>query len=149
MKSITTSYALLLVAALCLAGCASAPLEGASQTPAGDISPDQFGSMLFPTGAKINLPQSLMMGTGDNWVGRVVMDLGQNHATAYRFFQDQYPQQGWSLVSAVRGKASLLVFMKADRSATVEISDGSVFGGSSATLTVTPKNAMAAPVNKL
>ena len=44
-------------------------------------------------------------------------------------------------MSAVRGKTSLLVFTKADRSATVEISDATL-GGSSAVLTVSPKSTL-------
>ena len=85
-----------------------------------------------------------MMGSGENWIGRVVLDMTQNHVEAYNFFAEQYPQQGWVLISAVRGKTSLLVFTKADRSATVEIQDGMLMNGATAVLTISPKNAQPA-----
>ena len=98
------------------------------------------GSIL-PTGSKINNAQSLIMGSGENWVGRMVMEVKQDSAGVYNFFLDNYPAQGWTLVSAVRGKTSLLVFTKADRSATIEISDATL-SGSSAVLTVSPKSTL-------
>jgi hypothetical protein len=45
------------------------------------------------------------------------------------------------LISAVRGKTSLLVLPKADRSATVEIQDGMLMNGATAVLTLSTKNA--------
>ena len=96
---------------------------------------------IVPTGSKINNAQSLIMGSGENWVGRMVLEVKQDSAGVYNFFLDNYPAQGWTLVSAVRGKTSLLVFTKADRSATVEISDATL-GGASAVLTVSPKSTL-------
>ena len=84
---------------------------------------------------------SLILGSGDNWVGRVVLDVGKDGKTAYSFFLEQYPQQGWTLLTAIRGKTSLLVFTKQDRSATVEMNEGSLISSTLLTLTVTPKNA--------
>ncbi len=133
---------LLLSAFLVLAGCSSmSGGDGGNGTGSGTMN-DLIVNTHLPAGAKINHSQSLIMGSGENWVGRVVMELGQNPNAAYNFFLEQYPQQGWTLVSAVRGKSSLLVFTKADRSATVELTEGSVLGGSVATLTVTPKSTL-------
>ena len=138
MKSVALKP-LLLCAFVLLSGCAS--MSNDSGSNAGTMN-DLITNSQLPAGAKINHSQSLIMGSGDNWVGRIVLELGQNPNAAYAFFLEQYPPQGWTLVSAVRGKASLLVFTKADRSATVEISDSGVMGGSQAVLTVTPKNTL-------
>jgi hypothetical protein len=86
------------------------------------------------------------MGAGDNWVGRVVMELSQSPNATYNFFLDQYPAQGWTLVTAVRGKTSLLVFTKADRTPSVEMVDGA-FGATQTTLTVTPKTTLPTPTS--
>lgn len=142
---------LLLSTFILLSGCATT--SGGDTSSGSGTMNDLIANTQLPAGAKINHSQSLIMGSGENWVGRVVLELGQNPNAAYNFFLDQYPQQGWTLVSAVRGKSSLLVFTKADRSATVELTEAGVMGGSLATLTVSPKSTLpptpaAAPVRR-
>ena len=119
-------------------------LIGACSTTQETVSTSGAEAMvgsIVPTGSKINNAQSLIMGSGESWVGRMVLEVKQDSAGVYNFFLDNYPAQGWTLVSAVRGKTSLLVFTKADRSATVEISDATL-GGASAVLTVSPKSTL-------
>lgn len=138
---------LLLSTFILLAGCAttSGNSAGTGSSSGNGTMNDLIVNAQLPAGARINHSQSLIMGSGENWVGRVMLELDQNPNAAYNFFLEQYPQQGWTLVSAVRGKTSLLVFTKADRSATVELNEGGVMGGSQATLTVTPKSTLPAP----
>ena len=142
--TLTVKAGLYLLLATALSACSNLPTEGAPRPAGGTVSTDLYGDKSFPVGAKINGAQSLMMGSGENWIGRVVLDMTQNHVEAYNFFAEQYPQQGWVLISAVRGKTSLLVFTKADRSATVEIQDGILMNGAVAVLTISPKNAQPA-----
>ena len=132
-----------LVFSLALGGCA------AVGTPMTDAavplqSTDFMGQTQLPAGTKILYDQSLIIGSGDNWVGRVLLDMGKDSMAAYTFFLEQYPQQGWTLLSAIRGKTSLLVFTKQDRSATVEMNESNMLTGTLVTLTVTPKNAAVA-----
>ncbi len=138
----STFLPLLLAASLTVAGCATTSGGGGSNG-GGDMN-NLVASNHLPPGAKINHAQSLIMGSGDNWIGRILMDLDQSNNAAYGYFLEQYPQQGWSLVSAVRGKTSLLVFTKADRSATIELTEGGVLGGSQAALTVSPRSTLPA-----
>jgi len=105
-------------------------------------SANQFlGQLSLPTGARLLSDQSLIIGSGDNWVGRVVLDVGRNPDAAYAFFLETYPAQGWAVVSAVRGKTSLLVLTRQDRTATVELIDGGMLGSSQVVLTMAPRNA--------
>ena len=132
-----------LVFSLGLGGCA------AVGTPMNDAAvpiqnADFMGQTQLPAGTKILYDQSLIIGSGDNWVGRVLLDMGKDSMAAYTFFLEQYPQQGWTLLSAIRGKTSLLVFTKQDRSATVEMNESNMLSGTLVTLTVTPKNAAVA-----
>jgi hypothetical protein len=133
-----------LFVALALQGCSSTPLNTAS----GDKvqATEAVGPSALPPGAVLKPEQSLIMGAGEQWVGRVVAEVGKDVEGAYRFFIDTYPAQGWTLISAVRGKTSLLVFTKQDRTATVEMSEGTLMGGGTMALTVAPRNAaVAAP----
>ena len=95
--------------------------------------------MPIPPGAKIIADQSLIIGSGDAWVGRLNMDVGRDVAAAYKYFLDAFQGQGWTLQSAVRSKTSLLVFTHAGRSATIEFQDApKLVGGATVTLTMAP-----------
>lgn len=100
-----------------------------------------LGQLSLPVGARLLSDQSLIIGSGDNWVGRVVLDVGRNLDAAYTFFLETYPAQGWTVVSAVRGKTSLLVMTRQERTATLEMTDGGVWGTSLIALTMSPRNA--------
>ena len=130
------------LASLLLGGCAGVATSPVGGTSTGMPSVDLLGQTQLPPGTKILYEQSLIMGSGDNWMGRVMLDVGKDAMAAYSYFIDQYPQQGWTLLTAIRGKTSLLVFTKQDRSATVEMSEGTLLGSTLVTLTVTPKNAL-------
>ena len=138
--------ALLALSAFCalgLAGCAS---PGSS--PSVGVGPDGkvqnpvqlLGQLPLPPGSIIRADQSLIIGAGDNWVGRVMLDVGRDFDAAYRFFLETYPAQGWTVVSAVRGKNSFLVMTRQERTATFEMVDGGMMG-SSVSLTMAPRNA--------
>jgi hypothetical protein len=126
-----------------LSGCAN---TGSSTSVA--VGPDGklqnpvqlLGQLPLPPGAVIRADQSLIIGAGDNWVGRVMLDVGRDVDAAYRFFLETYPAQGWTVVSAVRGKNSFLVMTRQERTATFELVDGGMMGGS-VSLTMAPRNA--------
>jgi hypothetical protein len=131
-----------LALALGLSGCAttSAPAVGVG-LDGQVVNPSQLlGTLPLPPGAVIRADQSLIIGAGENWVGRVVLDVGRDVDAAYRFFLETYPAQGWSVVSAVRGKNSFIVMSRQERTATFEVIDGGVLG-SSVSLTMAPRNA--------
>ena len=109
------------------------------------VPTEVLGQNALPPGASIRPELSLIMGAGDQWVGRVVADLGRDTEGAFRFFLDTYPAQGWTLISAVRGKTSLIVLTRQDRTATIELSEASLVSGGSAVLTVSPRNVAVVP----
>ncbi len=133
---------LYILSAAALTACSGLPTDSTSTSLSGNITASQsLQSALFPGGAKIDTSQSLLMGSGENWIGRAVLTLIQSSDAAYSFFLTDYPKQGWTLISAVRGKTSLLVFTKSDRSATVEVTEGMLLKSSQAVITITPKDA--------
>jgi hypothetical protein len=80
------------------------------------------------------------MGSGENWLGRAVFEVPGDGSEAFAFFSDSYSRQGWRLLSALRGSTTILVFVKPDRTATIEIVDGGLFRRSTATINVVPGN---------
>ncbi len=128
---------------LLLSGCAT---SGDSPTGTPDevnqIQAQLLGDMPLPAGARIMGTDSLIIGRGDNWVGRVVLNGLQNPTDIYAFFQAEYPKAGWTTVTAVKSKTSILVFTKGERTSTIEINEGSLTGPKSIIIiTASPKNA--------
>jgi hypothetical protein len=127
-----------------LAGCSSTPLPAASTAApdkAQQTAPGQWlGGLALPPGSFIRSDQSLIIGAGDNWVGRAMLDVGRDADAAYRFFLDNLQAQGWSVVAAVRGRQSLLVMTRQERTLTIEISEP-VLGAPAVYMTMAPRNA--------
>ena len=98
-----------------------------------------------PSGSRVLTDETLVLGSGNNWTGRLSLALSVDAQDAYVHFRDQAKSFGWSLVSGSFGTTSILTFAKAQRSATVLIQDGNRLQGIKATITVSP---MAIPVTK-
>ena len=134
--------------ALLVAGCANLPAGASGSSGGGASAPASPGGTgiaalergALPPGAVFKAESSLVFGTGDQWVGRIAADVGRDLDAVYRYFAEQYPVQGWTLISAVRGKTSLLVFTRQDRTATVELSEGNALTGGSVVVTVSPRS---------
>jgi len=115
-----------------------------------DTQTQLLGDMPLPAASKIIGSDSLIIGRGDNWVGRVMLSGVQTPTDIYAFFQSEYPRAGWTTVSAVKSKTSILVFTKGDRTATVELNEGPFTGPKTIiVITSSPKNAnVVAPSRK-
>jgi hypothetical protein len=115
-----------------------------------EVQSQLLGDMLLPQGARLNGTDSIIIGRGNEWVGRAVVNALQGSTDVYAFFQSEYPKNGWTTVTAVKAKTSILVFTKADRTATIEVADGSLGGPKSIiVITSSPKNAnVLAPARK-
>jgi len=127
-----------------LAGCSSTPLG--NPPPAGGVSapgaaPNAWlGDLPLPPGSAIRADQSLIIGAGEHWVGRAVLDVGRDADGAYRFFMDRLAAQGWVVVAAVRGRQSLLVMTRQERTLTIEMNEP-MLGAPSVHLTMAPRTA--------
>jgi uncharacterized protein YcfL len=127
-----------------LTGCNSTPLTTAPTVGADkaqQAAPGQWlGGLALPPGSFIRADQSLIIGSGESWVGRAVLDVGRDADAAYRFFLDNLQAQGWSVVTAVRGRQSLLVMTRQERTLTIEIAEP-VLGSPTVYMTMAPRNA--------
>lgn len=140
---------LALVAGLSLTACAaSAPpkaAEAGADGAAGAAAAVEQAKVLqitdipLPRDAKVNGDASLVIGTNDRWLGRVVLKTGMTAVEAYNHFFLGMPRAGWSLLSAVQGKISILTYTSGDRIATVQVEGGAMGGGASATIVVSPR----------
>jgi len=115
-----------------------------------EVQSQLLGDMPLPQGARLVGADSIIIGRGNEWVGRAVVNALQGATDVYAFFQSEYPKAGWTTISAVKAKSSILVFTKGDRTSTIEIVEGSLGGPKSVIImTSSPKNAnVVAPTRK-
>lgn len=123
-----------------LLGCSSVNLaapgqvEGAPpEAPARQLA----GDMPLPPGATVRAQDTLVMGTGNRWTGRISLAVAGEPQNAFTFFRDGLPGAGWALMSSSFSRLSVLTFAKGDRIATVQIQAAN-FGGNDVSITVTP-----------
>lgn len=139
--------ACLLAGSLLIGGCAT--LTGSTDTDGEDFEKIQkqlLGDLPIPRGARLSNDQSLILGGGNSWAGRIVMSVAETPTETFSFFRDRYPAAGWVLMSSTKAKNSILVFIKQDRTATVEIAEGSGMGSkSNITLTIAPRSTVTMP----
>ena len=140
MRRLTLTLLLSVVLSACSSTSLNTPSAAASDKPATQAPGQWLGGLPLPAGSAIRADQSLIIGSGETWVGRAALDVGRDADAAYRFFLDNLPAQGWTLVAAVRGRQSLLVMTRQERTLTIEISEP-LLGAPSVYMTMAPRNA--------
>ena len=75
----------------------------------------------MPADAEIDSDESIIMGTGDSWSGRVNLFAPEAPGKLMRYYTDTGKNMGWQLSSSTISDNIIMVFKKASRTATVEI----------------------------
>lgn len=129
-------------AILALGGCfSSTPLTPSSRV--GDSAADkaqaaQFTDIPIPSGARMDLDRTLVLGPRDNWIGRLVFTSAAGPNDLFEFYGRELPRFGWAGVTAVRAATSVLSFTRGERVATVQIGR-TTLGGSEVLVTISPR----------
>ena len=98
-----------------------------------------LGDLPLPKDARISNEDSLVLGEGDAWVGRVTIYCGLPANETVAFFIEKYPQAGWTLLSSTKSKVSALVFVNTKKTALLEISEeSSITKSAKIVMTVSP-----------
>jgi len=150
----TLSKLLAAIVLLVVAGCesGSSPFNRSANTKSG-VSPAagsasasratpqkllQLGDFSLPAGAKLDEANTLIVGTDERWVGRIVLRTTQSSVDTYNHFYNSMSRSGWELVTALQGKTSGLTYTRGERVATVMI-EASTLTGTLVTILVTPR----------
>lgn len=99
----------------------------------------QITDIPLPQDSKINSDASFVIGADDRWLGRVVLRSPLTTAETYGHFFSGMPSKGWTLLSAVQGKVSSLVFSHDTRIATIQVEGVTLAPGATVTIVVTPR----------
>jgi len=134
-----------------IVGCSSGGLTAFTTSPknfeeSNQSNADLLGDIPLPNGAKILTENSIIIGKGVGWVGRVNLTGLQNPNDIYGFFLTDFPKSGWTILSSTKSKTSIIFATKGDRTCTIEISEGS-FTGPKTLISIisTPKNSPITP----
>jgi hypothetical protein len=150
LKTSTFCTRLILLSLTLLLTACAAGMGSTKESEGDDFESNQkqlVGEMPLPRGTRMVADQSLILGSGNHWTGRLVLTLAQAGNETFAYFRQQYPAAGWTLISSARAKNSILVLTKQDRTATIEIIEGSglVATKSQITITMSPRNTATEP----
>lgn len=140
------AIAVSLAASLLLGACATGqPVVGASADGEKTKPADAPNALLvpdigLPSGAKLDAESSLIIGSGDRWLGRLVLRVDSPSVQVYNHFYNGMPSFGWGLITAIQAKTSILSFQRSDRVALVQIEPASL-SGVVVTINVSPRQA--------
>ena len=107
-----------------LSACASNGLSmrrSLSESDSALIVSTFLADMPMPPGSQIRDQESVILGGGGGWAGRIGLDNPQSPAEALVWFKDTSPQEGWNLISSTIANTIVMVFQQEERVATIEI----------------------------
>jgi hypothetical protein len=144
---------LVLGATLAAAGCSSNVSSNSSSSGGSDQgssqpapSFSQFTDIPVPDGAHMNVGDTLLLGQGDNWVGRLVFTMRFTSVpTVFDFYKSEMPSYKWQEISSVRADISVMTYRRGDRIATVQIEDANLGIGTEVIITMGPANGAGNP----
>ena len=115
MKTISVTFFLLLT----LSGCVSTSEK--FQQDAQFIVEYLLYDFPMPPDAEINSDKSIIMGTGSSWSGRINLFAPDAPGKLMHYYTDTGKNMDWQLSSSTISDNIIMVFKKANRTATVEI----------------------------
>lgn len=141
-------FQLLALLALITACAETTPVSPSSSGKPGDVKAEanfpKFTDIPVPTKAKMDVGKSLILGAGEDWVGRMVLLTSGSATHMFDFYRREMPRFGWVEFTAIRAATSVLTYSRGGRVATARISSETL-GGARVELTVSYRNRPPAP----
>lgn len=145
---------------LALAACGSGSNLGGSSSGGGGEAKtsafaQQFADIPRPSGATMDPDRTLVFGSSEAWIGRLVINASGNPNNMFDFYKQEMPNLGWTEITSILSATSVLTYSRQGRVATIQI-QGRTLMGSEVSITVSPEKSggsgamapapMAAPV---
>lgn len=99
---------------------------------------DAIGDIRFPEGTEIDQKHSIILGAGENTYGKLIGSVRADSQLVVKFFKDNMPNEGWTLISEFQADDTTLTYDKPSRVAVVLIERST--RSTTIRLTVTPRN---------
>lgn len=133
-----------------LAGCMQQAEMAATAESGSDAQPafGQFPDIPVPPGSKLQLDRTLILGSGQAWMGQMVVNAPQGTFAYFDFLKHKMPEFGWAEMTSVRAPVSVLTYSRQGRIASIQIQARTI-GGSEAIFTVSPHEGQAGAMSSM
>ena len=97
----------------------------------------RFSDLPMPPQAILDTENSIILGAGEDWTGRVLIQTSNSPESAFDCYRKELPGHGWQEITAVRAATSVLTYVRDGRVATLQLTRSTV-GGTDISVTVSP-----------
>ena len=97
-----------------------------------------FTDIPIPPGTSFDTENSLILGSGEGWTGRLIIKLSKSPSDVFAIYTTEMPQFGWKPIASIQSETSVLTFTRSERAATLEIQSRAITG-SVVRITMTPQ----------
>ena len=101
----------------------STSVSGVEGLPAEQLSFAKFKDIPIPDGSLMDMKNTVIFGSDDEWFGRLSLVPNLSHAETFDFFRFEMPNLNWKEITNVRATSSVLSYEKDDRIVTIQITN--------------------------
>jgi hypothetical protein len=99
---------------------------------------NSYADIPIPLDDVLVVSESLLLNTGEQWIGRAVFRSKLDTTKAFDYFHRNMSTFGWISITSVQSEVAILTFEKGNRVATIQINKRTV-SGSDIKITVQPR----------
>ena len=142
MKKIYIGFLILITLVLVSCNRAGVPMlstgvSGTEGLPAEQLSFAKFKDIPIPDGSVMDMNNTVIFGSDDEWFGRLSLIPNLSHAETFDFFRYEMPNLSWQEITNVRSTSSVLSYEKENRVVTIQITNS--YGKTLCAVNMSPK----------
>ena len=115
----------------------STGVSGTEGLPAEQLSFAKFKDIPIPDGSVMDMNNTVIFGSDDEWFGRLSLIPNLSHAETFDFFRYEMPNLNWKEITNVRSTSSVLSYEKENRVVTIQITNS--YGKTLCSVNMSPK----------
>ena len=115
----------------------SSSVSGTEGLPADQLSFASFKDIPIPDGSVMDMNNTVIFGSDDEWFGRLSLIPNLSHAETFDFFRYEMPNLNWKEITNVRSTSSVLSYEKENRVVTIQITNS--YGKTFCAVNMSPK----------
>ena len=115
----------------------STGVSGTEGLPAEQLSFAKFKDIPIPDGSVMDMNNTVIFGSDDEWFGRLSLIPNLSHAETFDFFRYEMPNLNWQEITNVRSTSSVLSYEKENRVVTIQITNS--YGKALCAINMSPK----------
>ena len=137
-------FFLIIISLILISGCTkngvplmSSGVSGTEGLPPEQLSFAKFKDIAIPDGAVMDMENTIIFGSDEEWFGRLSINPRLSHAETFDFFRYEMPNLSWKEITNVRSTSSVLSYEKDQRIVTIQITNS--YGQTLCSINMSPK----------